>query len=126
MTAKMKVAKYTPAMEAAIRLASETAPLNASTAKLLVENDPAFAGSEITVRGVIAKVRSMNLPYEKKAKVSKTGAPVATKEAIASAIGAELGIAVEGLEKAGKETLRAILSAVRDLRGDEADEANVG
>lgn len=119
-----KVAKYTPAMEMAIRALAEAGPINAESAENLVNTHEAFAGSDITTRGVIAKVRTMGLPYAKKEKVSKDGSPVATKEALAGQIAALVGVAsLPSLAKAEKRDLKALLSA---LSAGEAGLAEVG
>ena len=113
--AKAKVEKYSVAMVAALTAAAETGPLTAERCLSILENDPAFAGSDITHRGVIAKVRSLNLPYEKKGKVSKTGEPVATKETLAAEIAKAVGVdKLPSLAKAEKRDLRILLAALTE------------
>ena len=105
--------KYSPAMVAAIQAAFEVEGFMNSEKAFDVLKDPAFAGSEITQRGVIAKVRSMGLAYEKAEKVTKAGDPVATKESLVTAIEHALGVTgLASLAKAEKKALRALLSAV--------------
>jgi hypothetical protein len=105
--------KYSPAMVAAISAMAEVKGFMDAASCFDVLKDPAFAGSEITQRGVIAKVRSMGIPYEKAEKVTKAGEPVATKESLVVAIEHALGVTgLASLAKAEKKALRALLSAV--------------
>ena len=123
MTATKKTAKYTPAMVAAIVSAFEAKGfMDAASCAALLETE-AFAGSDITHRGVIAKVRSMQLKYVKAEKVTKTGEPVATKEAIVAEIENALGVSgLESLAKAEKKALRTLLSVVGISDNSEMDE----
>ena len=117
-----KQPKYTAAMVAAITAASEAhGTLNAQLCGQILQ-DPAFEGSDITLRGVIAKVRSMRLDYAKAEKVSKTGEPVMTKEAMAAEICRALDIRnLPSLAKAEKTELRMLLNVVHDAFGQPAE-----
>ena len=113
MTTTKKVAKYSPEMVSAIRSAFEAQGFMDAQSCADVLNSPAFAGSDITQRGVIAKVRSMGLEYRKAEKVTKSGDPVATKEAIVSEIENALGVTgLKSLAKAEKGALRLLLDVV--------------
>jgi hypothetical protein len=125
MTVTKKTAKYSPEMVAAIRSAFEAKGyMDAASCAAVLETE-AFAGSDITQRGVIAKVRSMQLEYRKAEKVTKTGEPVATKEALVAEIEKALGVTgLTSLAKAEKKALRDLLSAVNPV--EETDERMVG
>ena len=119
-----KIAKYSAAMVAAITAAHEAYGFLDAAKCAEVLKDEAFNGSDITVRGVIAKVRSMRLDYRKAEKVTKTGEPVATKEAIVAKIAGTLGVTgIESLAKAEKPALRAILAALTATDEDEDQDA---
>jgi citrate lyase beta subunit len=123
MTTSKKTTKYSPAMVAAIVSAFEAKGFMDSASCAAVLKTEAFAGSDITHRGVIAKVRSMNLKYEKAEKVTKAGEPVATKEAIVAEIENALGVSgLSSLAKAEKKALRTLLSVVTGSEDLEADE----
>ena len=113
MTVTKKVAKYSPEMVAAIKAAFDSKGYMDKQSCADVLNDAAFAGSDITQRGVVAKVRSMGLEYRKAEKVTKSGDPVATKEAIVSEIENALGVTgLKSLAKAEKGALRLLLDVV--------------
>ena len=123
MTTTKKTAKYSPAMVAAIQSAFDAKGFMDAASCDAVLKTEAFAGSEITQRGVIAKVRSMQLKYVKAEKVTKTGEPVATKEAIVSEIESLLGVTgLASLAKAEKPALRILLSCVSGESEAEADQ----
>jgi hypothetical protein len=63
------------------------------------------------VKSVRAKAVRMGI-YQAKAKVSKTGGPVESKEKIAADIATLVGKNMEGLEKAPKTALQAIRAAL--------------
>jgi len=106
-------AKYSEAMVAAIKAASEMHGTLNSGHAIEILQDPAFEGSEITARGVIAKIRSMQLPYAKVERLTKAGEPVMTKDEMAEAICLALGLGVlKSLAKAEKGDLRALLERV--------------
>lgn len=93
--------KYSPAQEQAIR---DAAPLNQAKATELA----AQFGSKFTARSVIAKAVRMGVEYERKAAVTKTGAPVESKEKIVGQIAELVGATLDGLEKAPKPALQAL------------------
>ena len=123
MTTTKKTAKYSPEMVSAIMSAfADKGYMDAQSCADILDH-PAFQGSDITQRGVIAKVRSMQLEYRKAEKVSKTGAPVATKEALVSEIEKALGVAgLTSLAKAEKPALRILLSVIGNSDNSEVDE----
>lgn len=107
-------AKYTEAMVQAILRASDSKGTLNSADAVEILKDPAFDGSDITVRGVIAKIRSMALPYAKVERLTKAGEPVMTKDEMAEAISLTLGLpeVLKSLAKAEKGDLRALLEHV--------------
>ena len=71
------------------------------------------------------------IPYEKQGRVSKTGAPIARKPELVTGIAENLGLevsALEGLEKASKEALQALLAWASEYAagGEENEEDNEG
>lgn len=103
----MKDPNYTEAQEAFIRAESLKGPLNADAAARIGE---ALGKSS---RSVIAKVIRMQLPYERKVAVSKTGEPVTKKETLVAEIGAVVSGNLDGLEKAPKAALIALRNFVK-------------
>ncbi len=104
---KKTASKYTPAMEAAIR--AEPVLNQEVAARLAAE-----FGKDFSTRSVIAKITRMQLPYQRKVAVTKTGAPVESKEKIVSEIADLVGATLDGLDKAPKpvlQTLRDFLAA---------------
>jgi hypothetical protein len=93
--------KFTPEMEAAIRAA---APLNQAKAEAL----GATLGK--SARSITAKAIRMNVPYERKANVSKTGESVIRKETLVEEIAKFVPGNLDGLEKASKNSLQAVLA----------------
>lgn len=64
-------------------------------------------------RSVVAKIKSMKMPYEPKpTRVTKTGEAVIHKAELVAAIEAVLGVKAPSLEKATKEDLQAVLAAL--------------
>lgn len=67
----------------------------------------------LKVRSVVAKVKSLKLPYEPKpTRVAKTGEPVIHKVALVAAIEVALNVKVPSLEKATKEDLVRLFAAL--------------
>lgn len=97
-----KAPNFTPEQEAAIR---EAAPLNQEKSRALA------ASMGKTERSITAKAVRMGVAYERKAAVTKTGAPVEKKETIVAQISAIVSGNLDGLDKAPK----AALQAVRDF-----------
>lgn len=93
--------KYSPAMEAELRELAETG-LNAEVAAQFAEKH------NLSPRSVIAKINRMELPYEKKTRVTKTGGKIESKEAIVAQIAELTGATLDGLEKAPKAALQAV------------------
>lgn len=98
---KQATSKYTAEMEATLRAEPV---LNQAVAERLA----AEFGEKFTARSVIAKINRMGLAYERKAKVTKTGAPIEQKEAIVAEIAELTGANLDGLEKAPKPALQAL------------------
>lgn len=94
-----KAPTYTPAMEQRIR---DEAPINQAKARVLAAE---FGLSE---RSVAAKAVRMNVPYERKVAVTKSGAKVEKKETIVSEISAVVEGNLDGLDKAPKAALQAL------------------
>ena len=106
MKTKTVEPKYTAEQEAELtRLASEGV-LNGEVASQLA------AAWGKAPRAVTAKIVSMKLPYAKKQRMSKTGAPVESKADIVARIGAHVPGNLTGLENAPKEVLRLIADFV--------------
>lgn len=99
--AKQTASKYSAAQEARIRA---EAPLNQAKAEALATE----FGSKFTARSVIAKAVRMEVPYDRKVAVTKTGAPVERKEAIVAEIASLVGANLDGLDKAPKPALQAL------------------
>lgn len=93
--------KYSPAQEQAIR---DAAPLNQAKATELA----AQFGEKFTARSVIAKTVRMGVEYDRKQAVTKSGAPVESKEKIVAQIAELVGANLDGLEKAPKPVLQAV------------------
>lgn len=110
-----KTPNFTADQEARIRDAS---PLNLAKATALATE---FGKKP---RSIIAKAVRMNVPYEKQKPVTKTGEPVVRKENLVSRIAEYLpeGANVDGLEKASKPALVAVLAAFDALQ-DRVEDA---
>jgi hypothetical protein len=93
---------YTDAQEA--RLA-EFSVITSETAEMLAQE----FGKD--VKSVRAKAVRMGI-YQGKTRVSKTGGPIERKEAIVAEIAALVGHNMDGLEKAPKQALVALRSAL--------------
>ncbi len=74
----------------------------------------AFAAEHgLKPRSVIAKVKSMKLPYEPKpARVTKRGEPVVLKASFVASIEKAVGVALPSLAKASKEDLAKLAEAL--------------
>ena len=101
------MSKYTDAMVAELR----------SFDLVTYEDAVAFADKypEVSTRSVISKVKNLEIPYQPKAKPTANATVQVRKadvvEAIATAIGVNFEL-VEGLAKADKRSLEALLKAV--------------
>ena len=90
----------------AIRAAS---PVNWTKAQALAEEHG------LKPRSIVQVCVRHEIPYEKQGRVSKTGAPVARKPELVKEIAASLNMetaSLEGLEKASKESLQALLACL--------------
>ena len=105
--------KYTEAMVKAITaMAEEHGELNLALCHEIAAT-PEFSDAGISPKGVIAKARSMGLPYARKVRLTKAGKPVMRKDAIVIAIEHKLGVqGLEMLVKADKQTLETLLDAI--------------
>jgi len=109
-----KIAKYSPAMVAVIQSVSDAnSGLDLALCAAIAERDE-FVAADISARGIVAKARTMGLPYRKVTKTSKTGEPVARKDELVHEIESALGvIGLDSLAKAEKPALRKLLHAIR-------------
>lgn len=99
-----KTPNFTPEQEAAIR---QAAPLNKAKAEALALQ----MGKK--PKSIIAKAVTMKVPYDKQKPVTKTGEPIERKEQLVAKIAAYTGDAnLDGLEKASKPALQAVLAAL--------------
>jgi hypothetical protein len=101
-----KTANFTAEQEQMIR---DAAPLNLEKATALAEK----MGKK--PRSVIAKATRMEVPYVKKGPTTKTGEAVVRKETLVEEIRkfTATGANLEGLEKASKPALVAVLAALK-------------
>jgi hypothetical protein len=108
MKAMDKVKNYTEAQELALQEAADKAggQIDNALAEVLAKE------LDKDVRSIRAKAVRMGL-YKAKAKVSKTGDKVETKEEIAADISAIVGRNMESLAKAAKEDLKVIRELLR-------------
>ena len=104
-TTQKTASKYSAAQEAAIRAEPV---LNAEVAATLA----ASFGAGFTARSVIAKINRMGLPYQNKAKVTKTGGKIESKADIVAEIALVVTGNLEGLDKAPKPALQLIRDAL--------------
>lgn len=111
-----KSSKYSEAMVAAIEAAAKQA--GALNLDLCVElaATPMFEDAGITARGIIAKARTMGLPYQKVKRLTKTGQPVIRKDEIVVKIEERLGVSgLDSLGKAEKPALLKLYSALKEM-----------
>ena len=104
-----KGSKYSEAMVA--RLAAEAAngPLNLERLTVLAA-DPLFSNAGITARGLVAKARTLGLPYAKVERTTKTGAAVVRKDELVAQLEAATGLdGLDSLAKAEKNALRRLV-----------------
>jgi hypothetical protein len=99
--AKQPASKYTAAHEAAIK--AEPVLNQAVAARLAAE-----FGEGFSARSVIAKITRMQLPYQRKVAVTKTGEPVEKKDGLVSEIAEIVGANLDGLDKAPKPVLQKL------------------
>ena len=110
-----KSSKYTPEMVAQIeRVADEHGSLNLELCTSLASQDM-FVAAGITARGIVAKARTMGLPYDKVKRLTKTGQPVIRKDEIVVKIENVLGVeGLDSLSKAEKPALHKLLQAITE------------
>ena len=107
-----KGSKYTAAMVAALETQAAKGPLNLAVLTSLAE-DAVFADAGVTARGLVAKARSMGLPYQKVERVSKTGEAVVRKDELVAQLEAAMGLdGLDSLAKAEKGALRKLVDAL--------------
>ncbi len=79
----------------------------------------------LKLRSVIAKVKSLQLPYTAKERVTKTGEVVVRKAELVAVVEAATGLKVPSLVKASKVDLVALSEWFKELAEDNEAEANV-
>ena len=101
--------KYTEAMVARLAAEAEKGPLNLESLTVLAA-DPLFSKAGVTARGLVAKARTMGLPYAKVERVSKTGEPVVRKDELVYMLEKATGLdGLDSLAKAEKPALRKLV-----------------
>ncbi len=101
--------KYNEAMVARITAEAANGPLNLATLTALAD-DPLFSKAGITARGLVAKARSLGLPYAKVERVSKSGEPVVRKDELVDLLEKATGLdGLDSLAKAEKPALRKLV-----------------
>ena len=109
------MSKYTPEIVAVLR--SVEGPFNLAVCQELAQRED-FQEAGITAKGIISKVRSMGLDYEKVERVSKAGKPVMRKFTIVRQIEERLGArkgSLSDLSKSSKLTLELVDELVAEL-----------
>jgi hypothetical protein len=116
-----KQVKYTPAMVAVIQSVSDAnSGLDLSLCTSIAERAE-FVEADISARGIVAKARTMGLPYRKVEKASKTGEPVARKDELVHEIEKALGVTgLDSLSKAEKPALRKLPASLAQPVADVA------
>ena len=101
--------KYTEAMVARLTAEAEKGPLNLASLTALAE-DELFTKAGVTARGLVAKARTLGLPYSKVERVSKTGEPVVRKDELVDLLEKATGLdGLDSLAKAEKPALRKLV-----------------
>ena len=113
-----KTPNYTDAQVALIHtaIAANGGVANKSVAASLADN-PAMDGEKgpRNTRSIIAKMTRMDVNYERQVPVSKTGAPVAKKDALVTRIATLADVSaskLSGLDKAPKLALETLVKAL--------------
>lgn len=102
-----KGSKYTEAMVSRLVAEAANGPLSLERLTVLAA-DPLFA--EVTARGLVAKARTLGLPYAKVERVTKTGAAVVRKDELVAQLEAATGLdGLDSLAKAEKNALRRLV-----------------
>ena len=103
-----KGSKYTEEMVNIIEEATEFGPLNLQRCIELAEMS-LFADAGITARGIVAKARTLGLPYQRVVRTTKDGRSIMRKDELVTRIESATGLTdLDDLSKAGKETLRRL------------------
>jgi hypothetical protein len=101
--------KYTEAMVARLAAEAATGALNLERLTALAA-DPLFSDAGVTARGLVAKARTMGLPYAKVERVSKSGEPVVRKDELVDMLEKATGLdGLDSLAKAEKPALRKLM-----------------
>jgi hypothetical protein len=104
-----KGSKYTEAMVTLIEEAATDAPLNLQVCADLALM-PIFAEAGISARGIVAKARTLGLPYQKVVRTTKDGRSIVRKDEMVTRLEEVTGLSgLDGLEKANKEALRRLV-----------------
>lgn len=103
-----KGSKYTEEMVNIIEEAVEFGPLNLQRCEELAKMS-LFADAGVTARGIVAKARTLGLPYQKVVRTTKDGRSIMRKDELVTRIESATGLTdLDDLSKAGKETLRRL------------------
>ena len=86
------------------------APLNWSKAQEIAKK------YDIKPRAVVASATRNGIEYEKKKRVSKSGAPIVRKSDLVAKLEGLIGEKLEGLEKSSKEPLEIVLNYLESLQ----------
>lgn len=105
-----KGSKYTEDMVAQIEmLATEHQGLDLQLCTELADTEM-FANAGITARGIVAKARTLGLPYRRVVRTAKDGSSVVRKDELVTLIESATGLTdLDDLSKAGKQTLRRLV-----------------
>jgi hypothetical protein len=96
-------------MVARLTAAAENGPLNLASLTVLAA-DPLFSKADISARGLVAKARTLGLPYAKVERVSKSGEPVVRKDELVDMLEKATGLTgLDSLAKAEKPALRKLV-----------------
>lgn len=108
--------KYTEAQEARLKAVAAEGRVFDLALCNEIANEKIFAGK--TGRSLVAKVRSMNLPYQKVERKDKTGAPVAHKSDLAERLEKIVGQELPNLDGAGKIALQRLVAFAESVTAD--------
>lgn len=103
-----KGSKYTKEMVEIIEEAADFGPLNLQRCQAISAMD-LFVEAGISARGIVAKARTLGLPYQKVVRTTKDGRSIMRKDELVTRIESATGLTdLDDLSKAGKETLRRL------------------
>ena len=101
--------KYSEAMVARLTAEAANGPLNLERLTALAA-ERLFSDAGVTARGLVAKARTMGLPYAKVERVSKSGDPVVRKDELVDMLEKATGLdGLDSLAKAEKPALRKLV-----------------